>query len=269
MIQKILNDRPTRVFVFISAFFVANALIAECIGGKIFSLETALGFPPVRFDLFGEQDLSFTLTCGVLLWPIEFVMTDIVNEYYGPRAVRRISYTAVALIVYAFLMFYLAIQVPAPGWWIGSGAERGIPDMQQAFSGIFGQGLWIIAGSLIAFLVGQIVDVTIFHRIKRMTGEKWIWLRATGSTLVSQLVDSFIVLFIAFRIGNDWSWQKVLAICLMNYMYKFTMAFLLTPLIYLIENRIDRYVGREKAQQMKRAAMGLHEEPYTNLPAAG
>ncbi|MGE5106487.1 MAG: queuosine precursor transporter [Sphingobacteriales bacterium] len=252
-----------------SAFFVANALIAECIGGKIFSLERLLGFPPVNFTLFGESNLSFSLTCGVLLWPLEFVMTDIVNEYYGPRAVRRISYTAVALITYAFVMFYIAMSVTPPEWWLSSKVENGVPNMQNAFSAIFGQGMWIIFGSLTAFLVSQIIDVTVFHKIKKVTGDKWIWLRATGSTLISQLVDSFIVLFIAFKLGNNWSWQKVLAICVMNYLYKFTMAIILTPLIYFIEGRIEKYVGHDTAKKMKRAAMGKDEDPFINIPAAG
>jgi uncharacterized integral membrane protein (TIGR00697 family) len=269
MIHNILKDKPTKLFIFFSAFFVANALIAECIGGKIFSLERLFGLKPASFSLFGEQGLSFSLTCGVLLWPLEFVMTDIVNEYYGPKAVRRISYTAVALISYAFLMFYMAIHVTAPDWWISSKTADGIPNMQDAFSGIFGQGMWIIFGSITAFLVSQIVDVTVFHRIKKATGEKWVWLRATGSTIVSQLIDSFIVLFIAFKLGNNWSWQKVLAICVVNYIYKFTMAIILTPLIYFIEHRIEKYLGKETARKMKLAAMGRHEEPFTNIPAAG
>ncbi len=269
MIHNILKDKPTKLFVFFSAFFVANALIAECIGGKIFSLERLFGMQPASFTLFGESNLSFSLTCGVLLWPLEFVMTDIVNEYYGPKAVRRISYTAVALISYAFIMFYMAMSVTPPDWWITSKTDSGIPNMQDAFSGIFGQGMWIIFGSLTAFLVSQIIDVTVFHRIKKVTGEKWVWLRATGSTLISQLVDSFVVLFIAFKLGNNWSWQKVLAICLVNYAYKFTVAIILTPLIYFIENRIEKYLGKETAHKMKQAAMGRHEEPFTNIPAAG
>lgn len=254
--HPLANNRPATLFTIISAFFVANALIAECIGGKIFSLEALIGIDPVNFTLFGETGLSFALTCGVLLWPLEFVMTDIVNEYYGPKMVRRISYTAVALISYAFLMFYLAISVTPPDWWLTSKQANGVPNMQDAFSAIFGQGMWIIFGSLMAFLVSQLVDVTVFHRIKRSTGEKWVWLRATGSTFVSQFVDSFIVLFIAFKLGNDWHWQKVLAICLMNYMYKFTMAILLTPLIYFIESKIENYLGKETAGKMKLAAMG-------------
>jgi len=268
MINQLLKDKPTKLFIFFTAFFVANALIAECIGGKLFSLEKLLGLPPASFTLFGQKGLSFDLTCGVLLWPLEFVMTDIVNEYYGPRAVRRISYIAVGLISYAFLMFYAAIHIPASNFWIGSKTDSNIPNMQDAFNGIFGQGMWIIFASLVAFLVSQVVDVTVFHRIKRYTGDKHVWLRATGSTVVSQLVDSFVVLYIAFKIGNNWSWQKVLAVCMVNYAYKFTMAVVLTPLIYLVEHRIERYVGHDKAALMKRSAMGQETEPATDLTGA-
>jgi len=254
MIHSILKDKPTKLFIFFSAFFVANALIAECIGGKLFSLESLLGIAPANFTLFGQKGLNFTLTCGVLLWPLEFVMTDIVNEYYGPKAVRRISFTAVSLILYAFIMFYLAIHIPAADFWVTSNTANGVPNMQAAFDGVFGQGMRIIAGSLVAFLVSQIVDVTVFHRIKKVTGEKHVWLRATGSTLVSQLIDSYIVLFIAF--SGKFTWQQILAIGLMNYMYKFAMAIILTPLIYFIEARIEKYLGHETTRKMKDAAMG-------------
>ena len=260
MIHNILKDRPTKLFVIFAAFFVANALIAESIGTKIFSLEKLFGQHPLSFTLFGEKGLGLSLTCGVLLWPLEFVMTDIVNEYYGPKAVRRISLIAVGLIAYAFLMFYMAMGVPAADFWYGTGVADGIPNMSNAFNGIFGQGMWIIFGSLTAFLVSQIVDVTVFHKIKKITGEKKVWLRATGSTIVSQLVDSFIVLFIAFKLGKGWSWQLVFAICLINYAYKFTMAIILTPFIYFVENRIEKYLGHETAHKMKQAAMGKESE---------
>jgi uncharacterized integral membrane protein (TIGR00697 family) len=157
-------------------------------------------------------------------------------------------------------MFYLAMKIPAADFWIGSKTDAGISNMQVAFSGVFGQGMWIILGSLVAFLVSQIVDVTIFHKIKKITGEKWVWLRATGSTVISQLVDSFVVLFIAFKIGNGWSWQLVLAICLVNYTYKFIMAVVLTPFIYVLETFIENYLGHETAREMKMAAMGRSEE---------
>jgi uncharacterized integral membrane protein (TIGR00697 family) len=210
----------------------------------------------MNLTLFGESGLAFNLTCGVLLWPLEFVITDIVNEYYGPKAVRRISLIAVALISYAFVMFYLAMSAAPASFWVESKMQNGVPSMQLAFEAIFGQGMWIIIGSIIAFMVSQLIDVTVFHQIKKRTGEKMIWLRSTGSTVVSQLVDSFVVLFIAFKIGNGWAWSTVLAVGVVNYMYKFTMAIVLTPLIHLIRNRIENYVGAEAAQKMKLEAMG-------------
>ncbi|MCF8289991.1 MAG: queuosine precursor transporter, partial [Chitinophagaceae bacterium] len=213
-------------------------------------------FKPMNLTLFGESGLAFNLTCGVLLWPLEFVITDIVNEYYGPKAVRRTSLIAVALISYAFIMFYLAMWAAPAGFWVESKMQNGVPSMQLAFEAIFGQGMWIIIGSIIAFMVSQLIDVTVFHQIKKRTGDKMIWLRSTGSTVVSQLVDSFVVLFIAFKIGNGWAWSTVLAVGVVNYMYKFTMAIVLTPLIHLIRNRIENYVGAEAAEKMKREAMG-------------
>jgi uncharacterized integral membrane protein (TIGR00697 family) len=258
MIHSILKDKPTKLFLGFTAFFCCNALIAEAIGTKLFSLEKLFGMHPVNFSMFGQSGLSFTLTCGVLLWPFEFVITDIVNEFYGPKAVRRISITAVILISYAFLMYYMAIGVPPADAWIASSSKQGVSNIQDSFSAIFGNSMRIIVGSLVAFLVSQVVDVTVFHWIKKRTGNKWLWLRATGSTLVSQLVDSYIVLFIAF--SSYFSWQTILAIGMMNYFYKFTVAIVLTPLIYLIEGRIERYVGHEAAHKMKNAAMGLENE---------
>ncbi|HYK47241.1 MAG TPA: queuosine precursor transporter [Parafilimonas sp.] len=269
MIHQILKDKPTKLFLGFTAFFVANALIAECIGTKIFSLEKLLGLQPSSMTLFGQSGLSFNLTCGVLLWPLEFVMTDLVNEFYGPKAVRRISYTAVILISYAFIMFYSSISIPPADFWITSNQTKGIDNMQTAFGGIFGQGMWIIFGSLTAFLVSQIVDVTVFHRIKKVTGEKKVWLRATGSTLVSQLVDSYIVLTIAFKLGSNWSWPQVLAVGTMNYIYKFGMAIILTPVIIIVERWIANYVGHKTATQMKRAAMGQIDDGFENIPTAG
>jgi len=269
MIHNILKDKPTKLFLGITAFFVANALIAECIGTKIFSLEKLLGIPVSNITLFGQSGLSFNLTCGVLLWPLEFVITDIVNEYYGPKAVRRISYTAVVLISYAFVMFYGSIHTPPAAFWITSRTTDGIDNMQTSFNGIFGQGMWIIFGSIVAFLVSQIVDVAVFHKIKKATGEKKVWLRATGSTLVSQLIDSFIVLSIAFKLGGNWTWPLIFAVGTMNYIYKFTVAILLTPVIYFVEKRIEIYVGHDTATKMKRAAMGEETDGFTNISAAG
>jgi uncharacterized integral membrane protein (TIGR00697 family) len=249
-----LASRSTRLFVVLAAFFAANAIIAEFVGVKIFALESTLGLPPFGWNLFGQSG-SLSFTAGVLLWPIVFVMTDVINEYFGRRGVRLVSFLAVSLICYAFIFAYVAIELAPAQWWVSVNAPRGVPDMQAAFAAVFGQGLWTIGGSLVAFLVGQLIDVGIFHRIRRVTGERWIWLRATGSTAVSQLVDSFVVLYIAFVLGpQQWPVSLFLAVGTVNYAYKMAAAVALIPLIYYSRRQIERYLGREESLRLTREA---------------
>lgn len=246
--------RAQRLFVVLAAFFMTNALIAEFVGVKIFALEPTLGMAPWNWTLFGQSG-SLSFTSGVLIWPFVFVLTDVINEYYGRRGVRFISWLAVALIVYAFVAAYIAIELSPAQWWQVVNAERGVPDMQAAFANVFGQGLWTIAGSITAFMIGQLIDVFVFHRIRRMTGERWVWLRATGSTAVSQLIDSFVVLYIAFVIGpQQWPTSLFLAVGTVNYGYKLLMAFLMIPLIYLTRRIIKNYLGAENAATLARQA---------------
>lgn len=246
-----MEQKSTRLFYILGAFFISNAILAEFIGVKIFSLEKTLGFEPINLTIFGYENLSFNLTAGVLLWPIVFIMTDIINEYFGRKGVRFLSFTAAGLISYAYLMVYFAISLTPADFWIIRATQDGQLNMQLAFNTIFGQGLWIIVGSLIAFLIGQLVDVTVFHYFKSITGSSKIWLRATGSTLVSQFLDSFVVLFIAFYIGAGWDLKLVLAIGVVNYIYKFVIAVLLTPLLYIIHFIIEKYLGKELSDKLQ------------------
>lgn len=253
---SVTHDKATRLFIFLGGFFVCNALVAEFIGVKIFSLENTIGITPFSIDILGIEGLSFNLSAGVLLWPFVFVMTDIINEYFGVKGVRLLSWLTVGLIAYAFLMIFLTIQLTPADFWPSTKQDEGIEDYNLAFSVVFSQGLWIIIGSLVAFLIGQLVDVTVFHQFKRWTGEKGIWIRATGSTVVSQFIDSFVVLFIAFYIGAGWPAKQVFAIGLVGYLYKFTSAVLATPVIYLFHYLIELYLGEEKATELKNEAMG-------------
>lgn len=246
--------RAHRLFVVLAAFFITNALIAEFVGVKIFALEPTLGLQPWNWSLFGQSG-SLSFTAGVLLWPFVFVLTDVVNEYFGQRGVRFISWLAIGLIGYAFLAAYIAIDLEPADWWRVVNGERGVPDMQAAFANVFGQGLWTIAGSMVAFLIGQLIDVTVFHRIRRATGERWVWLRATGSTAVSQLIDSFVVLYIAFVIGpQHWPTSLFLAVGTVNYSYKMLMAVLMIPLLYLVRRWVHSHLGNEHAIELARVA---------------
>lgn len=253
--MNVTTHRAARLFVVLAGFFVANAILAEFVGIKIFAFESTFGLPLLNWQIFGQTG-TLNFTSGVVLWPVVFIMTDVVNEYFGRNGVRFLSVLAVGLISYAFLIAYVVIHLVPAGWWVKSYVAQGVPDMQTAFAAIYGQGMWVIAGSLIAFLIGQMLDVGIFHRIRQLTGERMIWLRATGSTLVSQLVDSFVVLYIAFVIGpQHWPLQQFLAIGTVNYAYKFLAAIVLTPVIYGFHGLIDAYLGHEISEQLKRQAM--------------
>ncbi len=261
-------ERPFRVakkahylFIILAGFFVVNALTAELIGCKIFSLEATLGMAPSEFSLLGVGGLGFSLSAGVLLWPVVFIMTDVINEYYGTRGVRCLSFMTAGLLIYSLVMIYFAIWLEPDTWWqLESGinpddSSLSIPDRDLAFRSIYGQGLAIIVASLIAFIVGQLLDAYVFQRIKRWTGEGKLWLRATGSTVISQFIDSFLVVFIAFYVVAGWDFSRVLAICLVGYCYKFVVAVLLTPFLYIIHSFVDGYLGEELAADMKIRAL--------------
>lgn len=249
------HPKKVKLFAILGALFIGHALLAEFIGVKIFSLEKTFGFNPLNFEWFGIPNLSFNLTAGVILWPFVFIATDIINEYFGKKGVQLMSFLAAGIIAYSFLMVYFAIKSVPADFWVNRETTHGIIQMQWAFEAVYGQGLWIIVGSLVAFLIGQLLDVFVFQQLKRFTGERLLWLRATGSTVVSQLIDSFVVLFIAFYLGADWSLQLVTTIALVNYTYKFGAAVLLTPLIYVAHLLIERYLGTDLAAQMKADAV--------------
>ena len=251
---RLLEDRAVRLFIALAAFFCVNAALAEFIGVKIFALEDTLGIAPLNWNLFGQTG-SLSFTAGTLLWPIVFIMTDTINEFFGRRGVRFISWVAVALIGYGFVFAFAAISLAPAPWWVGAARDQGVPDYQAAYAAVFGQGLWTIGGSLVAFLVGQLIDVAVFHRIRRATGEKHVWLRATGSTAVSQLVDSFVVIYIAFVIGpQHWPTSLFLAVSTVNYVYKMAFAVALIPLLYLMRRGITAYLGSDRARELREQA---------------
>ncbi len=252
-----LQKRKTNLFIVLSGIFLTNAIIAELIGVKIFSLEQSLGFDPVNIPLLGGQVLDFNLTAGVILWPVVFITTDVINEYFGKEGVKKISLLTVSLIAYGFIVIYLATQLVPAAFWesiVEKDPNGNAFDINFAFSIIFKQGTRIIFASLVAFLIGQLLDVYIFQQLRKRTKGGKVWLRATGSTLVSQLIDSYVVLFLAFYfLAPDemkWPVAQVISVGVINYIYKFVVAVVLTPVIYLAHYVIDNYLGRSAAHEM-------------------
>ena len=243
------QNKRNNIFFILSGIFITNAIIAEILGTKIF-----------EFDFI----LNFNMSVGVIIWPVVFITTDIINEYFGKKGIKKISYFTILLIIYVFIIIYMSTKLTPNNYWlnINSVDNHGNPfNIDYAYNIIFLQSTGIIIGSIIAFLIAQILDVIIFHKLKKMTKGKFIWLRATGSTLISQFIDSFVVLFIAFYLlaPNDkvWSLSQVFSVGFDNYTFKFIIAILITPLIYLAHYLIDNYMGETLAKKCKNKASNI------------
>jgi uncharacterized integral membrane protein (TIGR00697 family) len=226
--------QPTRrewTFVFLAGLMITNAVTAELISSKLIDI-------PVLFSIGDWSMGPFTTIVGVLPWPIVFILTDLLNEFYGAKAVKRLSWITAVLIGYCFLLVYASLQIPASTLVSGPGLAT-----DAEYTLIFGQAPWIILGSICAFIASQLLDSTIFHWIKNKTGNRFIALRSTGSTVASQLIDSIVVLYIGFVIPGKLTMSEFLQIVPVNYSLKLIIALALTPVIYLGHWGMRKWLG--------------------------
>jgi uncharacterized integral membrane protein (TIGR00697 family) len=229
-----IQTRRDIVYLALAGFFVTNAILGEVTGGKLFT--------------FGV----FTLSIGVIPWPVVFIATDLINEYFGREGVKRLTFMTIALIVYAFVVLFLAMQVPAASF-------SRVTDAQ--FQAVFGQSLWIIVGSVTAFALSQLVDVGVFWLVRHRTGGRFLWMRATGSTVVSQLIDSIVIIGIAFWLPGKVKTAEFLQVAASNYSFKLLIALGTTPLLYAGHAAIDRFLGVEEAHHLIEQSAKASEEP--------
>ncbi len=228
-------SRPQKLFVICTAVFVTALVIAEATASKFFTAFT-LPFP---LSIFGVEFNTVIMTAGVIAFPITFIVTDLLNEYYGKSGIRFVTFVGMVMIIFEFVLLQIAMGVPTASI---------SPVPEEAFNTVFGASGRIIFGSLVAYLIGQLADITLFHWLRRLTQGRMLWLRATGSTFGSQFLDTLIVLTVAF--AGQLRFQEILAITLFNYSYKFIIAILITPIIYLFHWVMDRYLGHETAMEM-------------------
>ena len=219
------RNRKDIVFLVLAGVFITNAIVAELIGGKL-----------VQF--FG----IFTQSIGIILWPIVFLLTDLLNEHYGKDGVKKLTYITVGLISFTFIILTFALNIKATSF---------SPISDDVFRTVFGQSQWIIVGSIVAFLFSQLIDVYAFQVFKKMTGGKYIWLRATGSTVISQLVDTFVVQYIAFVLPGKWLFSDFLVNASWGYAFKLAVALALIPLIYIGHFFIGKYLSKTKETKIQ------------------
>jgi uncharacterized integral membrane protein (TIGR00697 family) len=218
-----VNTRRDVVYLALAGFFVTNAILGELTGGKLFTVG------------------PFTMSIGVIPWPVVFIATDLINEYFGRDGVKRLTFMTIGLIAYAFIVVYLSIQVPAASF---------SPVTDAQFQAVFGQSLWIIAGSITAFAASQLIDVGVFWLVRHKTGGRYLWMRATGSTVVSQLIDSVVIIGIAFWLPGKVKTSEFFIVAVANYSYKLLIALGVTPLLYVGHSMIDRFLGLEEAHRL-------------------
>jgi uncharacterized integral membrane protein (TIGR00697 family) len=231
-----LNERRQWLFIVLAGMFITSAVTAELISNKLIDI-------PLSFTFLGTDVGPFTTIVGVLPWPVVFLLTDLMNEFYGQKAVRRLSWITSGLILYCFLIVSMAMTIPAkeiPGSTLATDAE---------FTKVFGQAQMVIVGSIAAFLLSQLIDVFVFHWVKERTGNRFIWLRSTGSTLISQLIDSYVVLYIGFVLPGNLSFSDFMTIAPTNYVLKIFIAIGLTPLIYLGHYLVRRYLSKDQVAE--------------------
>lgn len=234
MEQQKLNERRQWLFIALAGLFVTNAVTAELISNKLIQI-------PIEGFFFGKKVGPFVTIIGILPWPVVFLLTDLLNEFYGQKAVRRLSWITAGLIAYCFLIVGLSMSIPA---YEITGSKLAT---NQAYNLVFGQAQAVIVGSIVAFMVSQLLDAYLFDRIKQKTGNKFIWLRSTGSTLLSQLIDSYIVLYIGFVLPGAMSMSTYLKVAPTNYLLKILIAVSLTPLVYLGHYLVRRYLRHSSA----------------------
>lgn len=205
-------DRKQRFFVWLTAFFVAALVTGDFVGGKFFIVA------------------GHTFSAGIIPFPLTFVLTDIVNEFYGTHGARRLTFVGLGAAVFVWAIITLSLSLP-------TSPESPIPD--GVFRGAFGTSARLYVASLTAYLIGQLLDISIFIVLRRMTGHRLLWLRATGSTVLSQIIDSLSVSFV-FLVGTR-PLDFIVTNAAHNYVGKLLMAVLLTPLIYVGHAVFRRY----------------------------
>jgi len=203
-----LDGFAERAYLLLAALFLGALVVTNLIANKFLTVD--LGFK------------VFVLSAGALPYPITFLVTDLMSEVYGRKRTNRVVYAG--FFVSLFVLFAL---------WLGSlfPAIEGSPVNDATYLVVFKNAWRVIAASMTAYLVAQLIDVRLFHFWKELASGEHLWLRNNGSTILSQLVDSVLVVLVLFWgvQTTDWMISTILDL----WMFKALVALLDTPFFYL------------------------------------
>ena len=236
-------DARLNLFITLVAIFMTCLVVGDIIGGKLTS-----------FELGGRE---WIFSVGQIAFPVTFILTDILNEFYGRKVVRRVTFLAFFMVGLTFSIIYLADTLP----WASFTLEQGWPGVSpREFEIVFTQATDIQLASMVAFLIGNLTDISVFFLIKKLTGNRMLWLRATGSTAVSQLIDTIVISAIIW--GPKVPFETYVTIVLTSYVIKLAAAILVTPVIYGLHELIEKKYGITPAPiEVASADVGGKDEP--------
>jgi queuosine precursor transporter len=211
-------DPSQRLYVYLCAIFVTCLLLGDITGGKAF--ETPVG--PV--------------SVGLVLFPVTFLLTDVINDFYGRKGAQFVTLlgAAMATLAYVALVGTTALPVHADSYF-----------QQGEYAKVLGGSAKLFIASIVAYCIGQYLDIYVFQFWKRLTRSKHLWLRATGSTVLSQMVDTITINVIFWGGVADKSPSWIGAKIVREYMIKLVIAIVLTPLVYAIHGAVIRGLGME------------------------
>ncbi|HCP46974.1 MAG TPA: hypothetical protein DIU15_13085 [Deltaproteobacteria bacterium] len=272
-------SRYERIYLVLAATFVTTLVLTNIIGIKLFRAP----FNP-----------EFALTTGIITYPITFLITDIVSEIWGKKRANFMVFLGFFMSLLMLAIVQIAVHVsPHPYWAPGEGGffadlasagpgatldtgetahelvrvtggnpvatrETVAPVMayQHAFDSVFALNGLLLFGSMLAYLVAQLIDVRLYHFWKKLTKGRHLWLRNNGSTWVSQLVDTAIVNSILFYLGFKMDFMVGVQIMVTIYLYKLVIAAIDTPLIYLGVYITKRLLGVQWADEVDPDRLG-------------
>jgi len=244
------------VFVVLSGLFLGSLAMLNIIGfSRMFDLSFQIG----------SVEIPFILYAGSLPYPITFLCTDFISELYGRRRANMVVWVGLMLNLWVLLIVWLGGVLPPIPEMLPSTGLPDVNDPNYVFFAIRKLTFGGVAGSMIAYLTAQFVDVSVFHFLKKLTKGKMLWLRNNGSTLTSQLVDSITVALIlyfyahAFNIPEGQTVSNFLVVLILsNYIFKMTSALLDTIPFYMGVKFLSKYLQidpieeyREQEQQIE------------------
>jgi uncharacterized integral membrane protein (TIGR00697 family) len=207
-----------KLYVALVTVFVSCLLLGDVIGGKL--MATAVG----------------PISVGMIPFPVTFLLTDVVNDFYGRRGARFMTVIGFFMACLAFALLQITTLLPA---------DATTYFTQGEYAKIFGGSSAIFVASMCAYLIGQFLDIQVFQFWKALTESKHLWLRATGSTVLSQLIDTVTINAIFGKVTAHWTWEFIFAKVGREYIIKLVAAVLLTPFVYLVHGMIVRGLAIE------------------------